>query len=230
MRLYACAWVLFAAIGCNRPHADGENAAPKGGTHTNAITEAIARVTSAPAPDHARWRSLKYFFPGIVEGYRAYAVTEGHDLDLGNGEPVVIVKRAYRKGSLLLELEVLDTASTERLRSTFLRMRELTRDNDRAVFRPYKLQNRRAFAQWTAQTASARASVLVADRYLVHVSMKPVQSPEPCVGFLAKLDLASLDKLAGTPEAAASDALLETAIMSEVVDGGSDAATADQPL
>ena len=220
-------WMLFAAIGCNGPHA----AAPSNGaTHTNAITQAIERIVPSPAPDNSRWRSLKFFFPGVLEGYRAYAVTEGHDLDLGNGEPVVIVKRAYRKDALLLDLEVLDTAHTERLRSTFLRMRELTRDNDRAVFRPYKLQNRRAFAQWTAQTGSARASVLVADRYLVHVSMKPVQSPEPCIGLLAKLDLGSLDKLAGTPLAAANDAPPETAIMSEVIDAGTDAATANQPL
>lgn len=229
MRRCACAWMVFAAIGCNGPRADAKGAS-KDATHTNAITEAIEHIVPSPAQDNARWRSLKFFFPGIVEGYRAYAVTEGHDLDLGNGEPVVIVKRAYRKDALLLELEVLDTAHTERLRSTFLRMRELTRETANAVFRPYKLQNRRAFAQWTSQTASARASVLVADRYLVHVSMKPVQSPDPCIGLLAKLDLGSLDKLAGTPPAAANDVPPETAIMSEVIDAGSDAATANQAL
>lgn len=221
--------LIIAAIGCNGPHIDGKRAS-NGATHTNAITEAIAHIVPSPAQDNARWRSLKFFFPGVLEGYRAYAVTEGHDLDLGNGEPVVIVKRAYRKDDLLVDLEVLDTAQTERLRSVFLRTRELTRENANAVFRPYKLQNRRAFAQWTSQTASARASVLVADRYLVHVSMKPVQSPESCIGLLAKLDLGSLDKLAGTPSMAASDAPLETAIMSEVIDAGADAATANQPL
>jgi hypothetical protein len=223
-------WMLLAAIGCNAPQADGKSRAAKDATHTNAITEAMERVLPTSAQDNARWRSLKFFFPGVLEGYRAYAVIEGHDLDLGNGEPVVIVKRAYRKDALLLDLEVLDTAHTERLRNTFLRMREMSRESDRAVFRPYKLQNRRAFAQWTAQTASARASALVAERYLVHVSMKPVQSPDACIALLAKLDLASLDKLAGTPPTAASDTPPDTAVMSELIDAGGDAATANQPL
>jgi hypothetical protein len=223
-------WMLFAAIGCNAPHGDAKNrASATDATHTNAITEAIGRVV--PAPDNARWRSLKFFFPGIIDGYRARAVIEGHDLDLGAGDPVLIVKRAYRKDAVLMDVEVLDTARADRLRSTFLRMRELARESERAVFRPYKLQNRRAFAQWTAQTASARASALVAERYLVHVSMKPVPSPDPCIALLSKLDLPGLEKVSAAPLSAANESAPDdTAALSEVGDAGTDAAAASQPL
>ena len=44
----------------------------------------------------------------------------------------------------------------------------------------------------------ARASVLVANRFIVNISVKPAKTAEPAVALALQLDLAGVEKLAAS--------------------------------
>jgi len=110
------------------------------------------------------------------------------------------VRRSYAgKDGVILDLELIDTSASPRLRELFGRTRELVRDNDRAVFKALKVQGQRAFTQWLDASKSARTSVLVAERFLLNVDTKPVTSPALGMGVAQKLDIPGLVALASNP-------------------------------
>jgi hypothetical protein len=146
------------------------------------------------------WRSLTFFMPDSIEGFRARMGRDGRDIDVGAPQPILTVRRSYaNKEGVILDLELIDTGGSPRLRELFGRTRELARDNERAVFRALKVQGQRAFSQWLDASKSARTSVLVADRFLVNVDMKPINSPALGVAVAQKLDIPKLLELAASP-------------------------------
>lgn len=169
--------------------------------------KASGRRARTPKPDATTaWRSLAFFLPKHVEGFQPRAVMEGHDLDVGGEEPVLMAKRAYgNREGVSLELELLDAANCPRLRELVARTRELSRDTREAVLRPLKVQGLRAQAQWFASNKTARTSVLVGDRFIVHAVVKPADSPALSIAVAEQLDYAALQKL---PPLAASTAAL----------------------
>jgi hypothetical protein len=178
----------------------------------------------APSATSA-WRSLSFFLPNNVEGFRPRAVLDGRDLDVGGEEPVLMARRAYSNNDgVSLELEVLDAARCPRLRELVLRTRELARENKEAVLRALKVQGQRGEAQWFASNKTARTSVVVADRFIVHAVVKPVDSPALSIAVAEQLDFAGLEKL---PPTAAEPALAKVADKSTSVAAALDDAPAD---
>jgi hypothetical protein len=59
----------------------------------------------------------------------------------------------------------------------------------------------KALTQWLEATKVARTSVLVAERFLVNVSVKPADSVALSIAVADKLDWAGLEKLATQPAA-----------------------------
>ncbi|HEY2735990.1 MAG TPA: hypothetical protein VGI70_18460 [Polyangiales bacterium] len=155
----------------------------------------------APAPKSTgdTWRGLAFFVPDSIEGYRARSVTEGRDLGLVDDLGFVTIKRAYGKDDRMYELELLDVSHCEKMRDVFNRSREIQRETATAVIRPTRVQNHKALTQWFDSTHTARTSVLVADRFLVNLNVKPADSPEPSLTFIEKLDWPALDRYAATP-------------------------------
>jgi hypothetical protein len=198
------------AAGCGGATGDKEshtNAASAGGRPTAQVAEAV------PKPKLSRkelrraqrakmnstgtlWRELTFFVPDTIDGFRARTISEGRDIELGAAGAVVSIRRAYAQGDVWLELELLDTADSERVRNVFNRARDVTRDSARAVIRPLRVKNHKALTQWLAASKVARTSVLVSDRFLVNVSVKPADSPAPSIALADKLDWAAVEKLA----------------------------------
>ncbi|HEX4351872.1 MAG TPA: hypothetical protein VHZ95_03140, partial [Polyangiales bacterium] len=161
------------------------------------------------------WRGLAFFVPDSIEGYRARSVTEGRDLGLVDDLGFVTIRRAYGKDDQMYELEVLDISHCEKVRDVFNRSREIQRETASAVIRPMRVQNHKALTQWFDSTHTARTSVLVADRFLVNLNVKPADSPEPSLTFIEKLNWPALDQYATTPAPApvepAADVVANTA-------------------
>jgi hypothetical protein len=191
-----------------RDHASApaqRSAVGKGAERGQAAKPAERRGWRPLAPSATTaWRRLAFFMPSSVEGFKPRAVLEGHDLDVGAEEPVLMARRAYaNKDGVSLELELLDAARCPRLRDLVLRTRELSRDNREAVLRALKVQGQRGEAQWFASNKTARTSVVVADRFIVHVVVKPVESPALSIAVAEQLDFAGLENL---PPSAADSA------------------------
>jgi hypothetical protein len=213
---------VLAAIGCSSVWGCG------GGSEAAQRSEAVEPVAANPAPaepnvargnkkngrknaqKRARrpvaisnngvwWRAYAFFAPDSFEGYKARTATEGHDIGLSSKVGFVSLRRAYAKDGVSFELELLDVAHCPRLRDVFLRSRELSRESESVVIRPMKVQSERAVTQWLASNNIARTSVLVADRFLVNVNVKPASSPNASIAIASKLDFAGLEKLATVP-------------------------------
>lgn len=199
----ACSGDRLEACGEARKLISERSAASRAGQHAGA-SAAKPKAWRPPKRDTGpgAWRSLTFFMPDNIEGFRARMGRDGRDIDVGASQPILTVRRSYaNKDGVILDLELIDTAASPRLRELFTRTRELARDNDRAVFRALKVQGQRAFTQWLDASKSARTSVLVAERYLVNVDLKPVTSPTLGVSVAQKLDIPRLVEQAAAPVA-----------------------------
>lgn len=242
--------LALSACGEHAPAPAQRSAGKKAADHVHAPKPSEKRGWHPLAPSAtSEWRKLAFFLPNSVEGFRPRAVLDGRDLDVGAEEPVLVAKRAYaNKDGVSLELEVQDAACCPRLRELVLRTRELTRENKEAVMRALKIQGQRAEAQWFASNKTARTSVVVADRFIVHAVVKPAESPAPSIAVVEQLDLAGLEKLpasgadvpvaaAKSPPSAAQPADKSTSVAAALDDAPSDDAPkpdtddapADQP-
>jgi hypothetical protein len=130
--------------------------------------------------------------PKSFEGFRAKADAEGKDIDLGEGAGFAVLKRSYAKGGTWLEIEVVDAQGAKPLRALFAKTRELERDTQVAVIKPMKVQGHQAIAQWNETARAARVSVLVEDRYLVNLHVRPADGIANAVSLAEKVELSKL--------------------------------------
>ena len=197
----ACSGGRLEACGEAKRLISQRSAASRAGQHAGA-SAAKPKAWRPPKKDTGpgAWRTLTFFMPDNIEGFKARMGRDGRDIDVGTSQPLLTVRRSYaNKDGVILDLELIDTAGSPRLRDLFGRTRELARDNERAVFRALKVQGQRAFSQWLDASKSARTSVLVAERFLVNVDMKPIGSAALGVAVANKLDIPKLLELASAP-------------------------------
>jgi hypothetical protein len=140
--------------------------------------------------------------PKSFEGFRAKSDPEGRDIDLGEGASFAVLKRGYAKGGVWLEIEVVDTEGSKALRALFDKTRELDRDTQDAVIKAIKVQGYKAVAQWNTTSRDARVTVLVDNRYLVNVRVRPADGIAAAVGLAEKIEFSELAKLPADSEIA----------------------------
>jgi len=156
-----------------------------------------------PVLEGVRCAAFVPFLPPTFEGYRAKSVAEGKDIDLGEGAGLALLKRGYFKSSTALDLEIVDTAQSKPLRTLFERTRALEHDGEAAVIKPIRVQGHAALAQWNSTAKATRVTVLVAERYLVHVTLRPSEGLAGAIELASKLDLAGLAELERSDKLAA---------------------------
>ncbi len=164
-----------------------------------AKSKRIPELVSGDALDGTRAATFLPLVPKSFEGFRAKADAEGKDIDLGEGSGFAVLKRSYAKGGTWLEIEVVDTEGAKPLRTLFEKTRELERDTQEAVIKRIKVQGHDAIAQWNQTARAARVTVLVAQRYLVNLHMRPADGIAGAVSLAEKVEL---EKLASSDELA----------------------------
>ena len=226
--LAACSDARLEACGEARKLVSERSAAKRSTQHESAGATKPKPWRPPKREPGGTWRTLSFFLPDSIEGFRARMGRDGRDIDVGVAQPLLTVRRSYaNKEGVILDLELIDTSASPRLRELFGRTRELARDNERAVFRALKVQGQRAFTQWLDASKSARTSVLIAERFLLNVDTKPVTTPAVGVGVAQKLDFPKLIELASSP--VLPKLVLDAGVASAAVPGASPATAEAAP-
>jgi hypothetical protein len=158
----------------------------------SAKTKRIPELVSGDALEGTHAATFLPLVPKSFDGFRAKADAEGKDIDLGEGSGFAVLKRSYAKGGTWLEIEVVDTEGAKPLRTLFEKTRELERDTQAAVIKPIQVQGHKAIAQWNETARAARVSVLVDERYLVNLHLRPADGIANAVSLAEKVELAKL--------------------------------------
>lgn len=161
------------------------------------------KFSNTPILEGTRCAAFVPFVPNEFEGYRAKAAAEGKDIDLGEGASLALIRRAYFKSGTALDIEVVDAGEAKPLRDLFERTREIERNVEAAVIKPFNVKGYKAFAQWNSTSRHARVSVLVESRYLVNLGLRPADGIATSMALAEKLDLAALAQLPVTAQIAA---------------------------
>ena len=200
---------VFGTVHCGATGSDVHGGAPSrpGVTQVDEAaskTGALARKKSnEPILDGTRCAAFVPFLPAKLEGFRAKAPAEGSDIDLGEGAALAILRRGYWKPGIALEVEIVDTERSKRLRDVFEQTLKLERSNDTAVIKATTVQGHAAVAQWNSTSRGNRVSILVGSRYLVNLNLRPANDASGALEIAAKLDLAELAKLQPSEQIAA---------------------------
>jgi hypothetical protein len=167
-------------------------------------TGALGRKKSnEPKLDGTRCAAFVPFLPAKLEGFRAKGPAEGSDIELGEGAALALLRRAYWKPGIGLDIEIIDTEQGKRLRDVFEQTRKLDRSNDSAVIKATEVQGHQALAQWNSTSRSNRLTILVASRYLVNLNLRPAGDISGALSIANELDLAELAKLQPSDQIAA---------------------------
>lgn len=177
----------------NAPHTD-ESAAK---------TDTARKKSNAPKLDGTRCGAFLPFLPATIDGFRAKAPAQGSDIDLGEGAALALLRRAYWKPGIGLDIEIVDTERSGRLRDVFEQTLKLERSNEAAVFKATQVQGHKALAQWNSTSRSNRVTILVASRYLVNLNLRPATDVAGALAIAEKLDLAKLAQLQPSEQIAA---------------------------
>ena len=184
----------------------------QGGTSTSAsqVDEAASktgalgrRKSNEPKLEGTRCAAFVPFLPAKIEGFRAKAPAEGSDIELGEGAALALLRRGYWKPGIGLDIEIIDTEQSKRLRDVFEQTLKLERSNDAAVFKATQVQGHQALAQWNSTSRSNRVTILVASRYLVNLNLRPATDVSGAIAIANELDLAELAKLQPSEQIAA---------------------------
>lgn len=203
--LAAC---VLGASSCGSTGSDAHGAArPAAGHESAELSDKSKRgmtgKSNEPKLDGTRCAAFVPFLPSTVEGFRAKGPAEGSDIDLGEGAALAVLRRGYWKPGSGLDLEIVDTERGKRLRDVFENSRELDRSNDAAVIKAIKVQGHKAVAQWNSTSKAARVSILLSDRYLVNLNLRPEEGVDRAIAIAEKLELAELAALQPSAQIAA---------------------------
>ncbi len=161
-----------------------------------AAIERSGSTSAAPTTPIIAWDAFKPLAPDAFDVYRATGVATGHALDdLPARARISTLKRVYAHGDSTLEIELIDTAQAPSVRALFTQLDRLNRKTELSVVHATTVQDRPALAQWNRGTGTARVGVLVADRVLVNLNVKPATSPEVALELANLFDFPALEKV-----------------------------------
>lgn len=210
MRWFSMLTVFMVLGGCANSCSCSGSGSAEGTSSFSTTAEPAPGQEKSPLPPAAAvidgpvvaWEAFKPFAPDAFEGYQADEPPSGKKFGLPNDSQIATLRRTYKKGDASLEIELIDTAQAPGVRELFLQASQMSRQTAQSVMRPSTVRGHKALEQWNEANATARASVLVADRLLVNVNVKPASSPDVARALAEKVDLegvaALVTKLAAT--------------------------------
>jgi hypothetical protein len=160
---------------------------------------ASAARSAASAVPVVPWQAFAPFAPDALGEYRADGEAKGRVFDdLPAGSKLSTLKRSYSKGDSKLEIELIDSVQAAGLHALFSTLSRMNRTTALSVVQATTVSGYPALAQWNKGTGVARVGVLVAERWVVNVNVKPETSPDAAVTLAQHVDFAGLAKLSAT--------------------------------
>lgn len=149
------------------------------------------------------WRQLQPFLPDSVGDYTAKGELEGRTNKAG---PMTIssVSRNYEHEGERVSITISDTAMNPMLRAPFAMAAMVEEDSTAGYRKGAKIKGHTGIIEWNSKRKESKASLLVADRFLVHVQARGVAQDDAASGVLKGMDLDGLAKVKPEEDAEAA--------------------------
>jgi len=138
------------------------------------------------------WQALAHYAPDSFGGFTAQGATQGSTTGPDGGQ-VSEVHREYTADGRQLHLSIADTTVNPSLRLAFNIGRGVTMGSPQRQEHGGVIAGNPGLFVWRLDDGpSSKVTLLVADRYLVSVEVKPAHARDEASGIIAQLDLAGL--------------------------------------
>jgi hypothetical protein len=136
------------------------------------------------------WRSLEPFVPEKLGDWTADGQVDGSTGGMGAMQ-VSRVKRSYQQGERRMRAEIIDTTASPLMRAGFAFVGALHEDTSRGIKKGTKVGGHNAILEWNRSSKRSRVTVLVADRFLVKISVDNA-NPDDAANVAAQMNLTGL--------------------------------------
>jgi hypothetical protein len=154
-----------------------------------ALSQALGGQKGA-AGSVVNWRSLEPFVPEKWGDWTADGQVDGSTGGMG-GMQVSQVRRRYKQGERSMRAEIIDTTASPFMRAGFAFIGALNEDTSRGIKKGMKVGGNNAILEWNRSSKKSRVTVLVADRFLVKVSVDAA-NPEDAATLAGQMNLGGL--------------------------------------
>jgi hypothetical protein len=148
------------------------------------------------------WRLLAPLLPEAILDFKAKGELDGSTKKVAGFE-VSEVQRRYQAGERNLRLEITDASSHAFLRAPFAMVAMVEEDSSEGFKKGKTIGGHQAIVEWKEKSKNGSVSMLVAQRFIVHVRLDDARSSEEAETIAAALELDELAKLATAAPAAA---------------------------
>jgi hypothetical protein len=137
------------------------------------------------------WKSLEPFVPAKLGAWDSDGDLRGSTGGLG-GMQVSTVKRRYKQGDRSLSVEIVDTTMSPFMRTGIRMAMGFAVDGSDGVKKGVKVGGFDALLDWNKGSQRGKVAVLVGERFLVNVTLRPSPGAEDVVAQAALVNLAGL--------------------------------------
>jgi hypothetical protein len=137
------------------------------------------------------WRSLEPFVPAKIGDWAADGEVRGSTGGLG-GLQASTVSRRYTSGERRLRVKIVDTTASPFMRAGFAFAQGMNQDSSEGIKKGIQVSGNTGILEWSKGSNRSKVAVLVADRFLVDVSVSPAANAEEASAIAGQLNLSGL--------------------------------------
>lgn len=141
------------------------------------------------------WRQLKPFVPDTLGDFAAKGEVDGATKKMGGAMSVSSVERSYTAGERRLRLQVSDASMAPMLKAPFAMAAMMEEDTSRGYKKGKKIGGHTAIVEWDEGAKRSKATLLVADRFMVQVTVRSTDTPKDAESVAGALKLGELAAL-----------------------------------
>ena len=157
-------------------------------------SKALGAAGASPAGDVVNWRKLEPLLPAKLGSFEADGELKGATNAMG-AMKISTVKRSYKAGDRRLRAEIADAWLVPMLRSGFAMAQLVKQDSSEGVKKGVKVSGQPGLLEWRKARKRGKLTILIADRFLLKLSLEPSEEPDEVVKLAADLALDKLAKL-----------------------------------
>lgn len=155
------------------------------------IPRLFADTDGGLLPSAVNWRSLIRFLPDRVGDLEATGAATGSTSGLGALQ-ATHVSRTYRSGTREGRIEITDTSLVPVMRSGFMVAQSAFIDSPEQQRRGVTVGNHPAVLKWRRHDNRSQVQILVGNRYLLQLEVRPAATPDEAMRLAGHLDLSGL--------------------------------------
>ena len=156
-----------------------------------AAMKAMSEAGGGPA---VNWRKLQPYLPDELGDFKATKDLKGATNKMG-GMEFTEVSRSYAAGERQLTIKITDAFTAPMLKAPFAMAAMIQEDSTEGYKKGKKIQGHTAIVEWRKSGQRSNVVMLVGERFMLNVTVRPTDTVDDAEKAVALLDLDSLAKL-----------------------------------